>query len=87
MSNMDSTNSKIELILPPARSIVLPCHFTPEDNHLLLEIGIAAILAMKKEMYGLGEKEKERIKGELEAFYREEINHLTVAQVVLKKEY
>lgn len=73
-------------------SIQLPAHFqnrkwnegfSLEENGLMLEIGSTAVLAMKKEMFGMKEEDKERIKEE----FKKEIGELTMKNMILKTEY
>jgi hypothetical protein len=83
MENYKQINIKIPLQSKPNYND----DFTLEENFLMLEIGLMAVLSMKKEMFGMKEQDKEKIKSELNEYYKNEINNLTITNMVVKKEY
>jgi hypothetical protein len=78
---------QITVKLPLNSKTVFNEGFSLEENFLMLEIGSAAVLSMKREMFGMKELDKEKIKGEIAEIYKSEINFLKNTNFVLKTEY
>jgi hypothetical protein len=78
---------KIEIHIPKTSKTNFNEGFSIEENYLMLEIGSCAVLSMKKEMFGMKEDDKEKIKSELNEYYKTEINGLTLKNMFLKTEY
>jgi hypothetical protein len=83
---MDFQQISVKLPLV-SKTIVFNEGFSLEENYLMLEIGSAAVLSMKREMFGMKDQDKEKIKGEIAEIYKNEINCLKVVNTVLKTEY